>query len=79
MVRTENPLFDPPPEVKLDAIAMRANQLRMHWRANGNRREIADLDRLHHMWIEQAGDDAGEAQRAALRDHGGPAPRQPLL
>jgi RNA polymerase sigma-70 factor, ECF subfamily len=49
-------------------LATARNHLRMHWRTKGNRREIADVDRLHRMWIEQAGDDAGEAQRAALRE-----------
>lgn len=39
----------------------------MHLRRNGRRREVHDLTRLHQMWSEQAGDDAGEARRLALR------------
>ncbi len=44
------------------------NCLRQHWRKRGGAREIADVERLHTMWVEQAGDDAGETQRQALRD-----------
>lgn len=43
------------------------NALYMHLRKVGRRREEVDVDRLHRLWIEQAGDDAGEAQRVALR------------
>lgn len=49
-------------------LATARNHLRMHWRTKGNRREVNDVERLHRMWVEQAGDDAGEAQRAALRE-----------
>ncbi len=44
------------------------NCLRLHWRKRSAVREIADVERLHAMWVEQAGDDAGEAQRQALRE-----------
>ena len=49
-------------------LATARNALRMHLRRRGRRREIADLDRLHRRWVEQARDDGGDAQRAALRD-----------
>jgi len=42
------------------------NCLRMHLRRRGRRREVADLERLHGRWIQQASDDGGDAQRAAL-------------
>ena len=44
--------------------------LLLHWRARGRAREHtgADLDRLHGMWVEQAGDDAGDAMKRALRE-----------
>lgn len=44
------------------------NALRMQLRRRGRSREVADLDRLHELWVEQASDDAGDAQRAALRE-----------
>ncbi|MBK8096177.1 MAG: sigma-70 family RNA polymerase sigma factor [Planctomycetes bacterium] len=44
------------------------NNLFLHLRRVGRRREIVDLDRLHERWIEQARDDGGDAQREAL-DH----------
>lgn len=43
------------------------NCLRMQLRRAGRRREVVDLDRLHRSWIEQAGDDGGDAMRSALR------------
>jgi RNA polymerase sigma-70 factor (ECF subfamily) len=42
------------------------NCLLMHLRRSGRRREVADLDRLHERWIEDARDDGGDAQREAL-------------
>jgi RNA polymerase sigma-70 factor (ECF subfamily) len=44
------------------------NCLLMHLRRSGRRREVADLDRLHERWIEQARDDGADAQREALDD-----------
>src|SRR5262245_2740678 len=49
-------------------LTVARNALRMHLRRRGRRREVADLDRLHELWIEQARDDGGDAQRAALRE-----------
>jgi RNA polymerase sigma-70 factor (ECF subfamily) len=44
------------------------NALRQHFRRRGRRREVADLDRLHARWIEEARSDGGDAQREALRE-----------
>ncbi len=44
------------------------NGLFMHLRRQGRRKEVVDLERLHERWVEQAGDDGGDARREAL-DH----------
>jgi RNA polymerase sigma-70 factor (ECF subfamily) len=48
-------------------LATARNLWRRHLRSHGRRRELCDCDRLHGLWVVEAGDDGGEALRAALR------------
>lgn len=49
-------------------LATARNLFRRHLRRQRRRRELFDLERLDRTWVEQAGDDAGAAMAAALRE-----------
>lgn len=48
-------------------LATARNLWRRHLRTSGRRRELVDSDRLHELWVAEAGDDGGDGLRAALR------------